>query len=300
MSSLYFVGAESWKKLYKLGHLTAKMPSIHWRLERERHGSLVSQSSFKLKSDCQCGEKFVDLKQYQERREKRQGEQPEVRRLCASCIQPVSGCYCTHIQRFDCQIQFVILIHPIEVRRRIATGRMSHLCLENSQLISGQDYSHNEVVNQLINDPKNHSVILYPGADSCNLTPLPQETRARLFPMDKKLTVFVIDGTWATAKKMMRQSENLRALPKICFFPERPSNFRVRKQPNEQCYSTIEAIHQTIELLGGSRGFATERRLHDNLLEVFAVMVERQLSHLQVSEEKNGSFNSRRERLNPA
>nr|BFD61075.1 hypothetical protein CKG001_31820 [Bdellovibrio sp. CKG001] len=223
-------------------------------------------------------------------------DQAVYRQHCPVCIQPLKGCYCPHIQRFDPHISFVILIHPIEMRRRIATGRMSYLCLENSYLISGQDYSDNELVNALICDSDRHCVILYPGPDSQNLSLMSEGQRTDLVPAGKKLTVFVIDGTWATAKKMMRESQNLKTLPQVCFSPTKPSSFRVRKQPADFCYSTIEAIHQTIEILGHSRGFKTARRQHDNLLEVFDLLVERQLDYLRMSEQKNGAYNSRQER----
>lgn len=204
-------------------------------------------------------------------------QEPQYRKLCFTCIQPEFGCYCSAIEKVDSKINFIILIHPIEVRRRIATGRMSHLCLENSQLIAGQDYSNHPQVNQLIADSTSHSVILYPGVNSINLTPLNISQRQELFPKGKRLNIFVIDGTWATAKKMVRQSENLRTLPRICFSPEKPSNFRVRKQPDPLYYSTIEAIHHTIELVGPTQGFAIGERQHDKLLKVFDLMVERQI-----------------------
>src|SRR5437868_14164259 len=104
--------------------------------------------------------------------------------------------------------------------------------------------------------------MLYPGMRSQNLTPLSQDERLDLFPQSKKLTIFVIDGTWATARRTVRQSQNLTNLPRICFSPVKPSTFRVRKQPNPACYSTIEAIHHTIELVGQSQGFDTTSREH--------------------------------------
>ncbi|CAE81015.1 tRNA-uridine aminocarboxypropyltransferase [Bdellovibrio bacteriovorus] len=234
----------------------------------------------------------MDLKQYQERKAQQQSNHLG-RPLCPSCLQPGKACYCHAIEKFDPQISFVILIHPIEVRRRIATGRMTSLCLESSHLISGQNFSENPQVNALIKDPGNHCVILYPGPDSSDLSLMNPLARRSLVPDGKRLTVFVIDGTWATAKKMMRESRNLHALPKICFSPEKPSGFRVRKQPKEFCYSTIEAVHQTIELLGGDLGLDLKPRPHDNLLEVFELMVERQLLHLRHAEEIHGPFNSR-------
>ena len=225
----------------------------------------------------------MNLTDYQKNREKQLSELPHFRTLCPSCLQPDFSCYCPHIQKFNPQIEFAILIHPIEVRRRIATGRMSHLCLENSHLISGQDYTHHEQVNSLIQNPKNQCFILYPGQKSVNLSDLESEIRNELFLADKKQVVFVIDGTWATARKMIRLSRNLHTLQRICFSPTTPSTFRVRKQPASHCYSTIEAIHHVIELLGPTCGFQTESRKHDRLLKVFDRMVERQLEFIRMN-----------------
>lgn len=239
----------------------------------------------------------MNLQEYQQKKELLAANLPKFRTICLKCNQPEFGCYCKKIKSFDPQISFVILIHPIEVKRRIATGRMSHLCLQNSYLIEGQDYSQNTLVQSLIDDPNYHSVILYPGKISTNLTLLDPVARRELFPNTKKLRIFVIDGTWATAKKMIRQSTNLHSLPRICFSSTLASNFRVRKQPKEGCYSTIEAIYHTIELLEEHKNLPTlNKKPQDNLLEVFNDMVERQLNFLHTSMKVTGVSNLRRYR----
>jgi DTW domain-containing protein len=200
-----------------------------------------------------------------------------MRELCRTCLQPDFSCYCVWLKPFDPKIRFVILIHPIEVRRRIATGRMAHLSLKNSRFIHGHNYSDNEQVNEILVDPKLHCVILYPGRTSVNLTHLCPVQRFELVPPGKELCVFVIDGTWSTARKMVHLSQNIKTLPRICFTPPTPSRFRVRKQPRGECYSTIEAIHHAIELLGPACGLSARTREHDSLLEVFDHMVERQI-----------------------
>lgn len=225
----------------------------------------------------------MNLAEYKIKRANLILESPKYRTICSTCAQPDFGCYCSHVHNFDSKISFVILIHPIEVKRRIATGRMSHLCLKNSHLIKGQNYTEDSLVNELIQDPEYHSVMLYPGVNSKNLSLMFEPEKKNLFPSNKKLRIFVLDGTWATAKKMIRQSENLKALPRICFSPAKPSNFRVRKQPSAHCYSTIEAIHHTIELIGESQDFAVHQREHDKLINVFDYMVERQLGFIRES-----------------
>lgn len=242
----------------------------------------------------------MNVEKYYEQRQRRQQESPQYRELCMTCIQPKFSCYCSYIQKFDAKIDFVILIHPIEVRRRIATGRMSHLVLKNSYLVMGQDYSQNAQVNQLLADPNRHCVILYPGRLSRNISGLTENERENLFPKHKRLTIFVVDGTWATARRTVRQSQNLHLLPRICFSPAKPSTFRVRKQPNPACYSTIEAIHHTIELIGATQGFETVGREHDKLLYVFDKMVELQLDFIKKSESKPGALRYRRDRKRSA
>ncbi len=209
------------------------------------------------------------------------------RAFCWNCRQPEAACYCASVRAFDPEIEFVILIHKIEARRRIATGRMSHLLLKGSHLIEGSDFNHHPLVNDLIARPDARAVVLYPGPTALNLSRTSVEDLRRLTltqPGEEKsrLIVFVIDGTWATARRTMRLSENLARLPRVCFDPVRKSAFQVRKQPADHCVSTLEAIHHTIELLGESQGFKTARREHDHMLEIFSMMVERQKTFVPV------------------
>lgn len=202
--------------------------------------------------------------------------------LCHNCFQPAFGCYCRFIRRFDPKMKFVILIHPVEHRRRIATGRMSYLCLENARILRGADFSKNEEVNSMIEDQTSECVVLYPGTNAVNLSAMAAEG-SPLLRTPGQLVVFVLDGTWSTAKKMLRVSPNLASLPQICFTGEHPSTFRVRQQPRQNCYSTIEAIHHVIELAGSLRGFETSSRKHDVLLSVFDRMVEHHLAFVELA-----------------
>ncbi len=237
----------------------------------------------------------MDIESFKLRRQQILQEAKVYRDLCVKCLQPTFGCYCEHIRSFDPKIKFIILMHPIEMKRRIATGRMSHLCLQNSELIVGQDYSENKRVNEIISSSHYDPVVLYPGPQSQNLSEMSFNQKSRIFAGDKKPVVFVVDGTWATARKMMAQSQNLKALPRLCFTPPGPSQFKVRKQPGVECYSTIEAIHHSVELLGEHVGFEMAGREHDSLIYVFNKMVERQLNFIRIAEENDGPHRYRRE-----
>lgn len=219
----------------------------------------------------------MDIETYRARREQAlKALEPKRRLRCLKCNHPDYGCYCAKVQSFDPKIKFAILIHPIEASRRIATGRMSHLILENSELIRGHNFTDNRHVNGLINDPANQCFILYPGYRSRNMSEMPKPVQ--IFDPSKQPVLFVIDGTWGTAKKMVNQSPNLFSLPRVAFTPTQASRFRVRKQPRPNFCSTIEAIHHAIEILGEGVGFNTMARTHDHLLNVFDGMVEAQLA----------------------
>ena len=163
-------------------------------------------------------------------------------------------------------------MHPAETKRAVATGRMAHRCLANSLIIEGAEFNDNQEVNALINDPKVYPVVLYPGAKSRDITHLSVQERRDIFPADREPVLFVIDGTWHQARKMLYRSTNLHQLPGILFTPSRLSGFKVRKQPRDQCFSTIEAIHELLTLL------STEKdRPQDILLTVFEKMVAQQV-----------------------
>lgn len=225
----------------------------------------------------------MNLATYLQQRHELATSHRSIRVLCVNCLQPEFACYCAHIRKFDPQIEFAILIHPLEFKRRIATGRMSHLCLEHSHLLMGCDFSQDIRVNTLLANPALHCAILYPGRGSANFTPMSYRERAAFFPSRKKLVIFVIDGTWNTARKMLRLSHNLHGLPRFCFSPQQPSHFRVRKQPKPECYSTIEAIHHTVELVGPGQGFDLATGQHNILLKVFGCLVEQQLEFMRRS-----------------
>ncbi len=209
----------------------------------------------------------MDLRQFRER--------------CHICFFWKQNCYCRHIKAFDPKIKFVILIQYREARKHIATGRLSHLCLKNSELIVGYNYTEDPRVNEIIADPHYFPMVLYPGKQATNLTQTPSTLWTESFPKNKVPVIFVIDGTWTNARKTMQRSRNLHQLPQICFDPPHPSNFRLRKQPQEFCFSTVEAIHHTIELMGPYFQFDATSRTHDHLLNVFDLMMDKQIEYMK-------------------
>ncbi len=171
---------------------------------------------------------------------------------CTKCLRSVKACFCATIEPFSTNTEFRILMHPKEARKqKVGTGRMANLCLQNCKIIIGADFQNNPEVNYLINSPDYHTVILYPGAASHNITQGPIK-----FDAKKKLMVLIIDGTWPCAKSMMRDSKNLHHLPRISFATNETSQFKIKHQPAKYCLSTIESI---FHLLNGLDKWNLER-----------------------------------------
>jgi DTW domain-containing protein YfiP len=141
--------------------------------------------------------------------------------------------------------KFVILMHPYEHKRvKANTGRLTHLCLADSELHLGIGFDEHEAVQALINDPRNFPVLLYPGRDSRDLSKgeLPVADLA-----GRRLVVFLLDATWRLVRPMFRTSLSLQRLPRIMFTNAAPSRYIIKRQPEPGCLSTLEATH---ELLG--------------------------------------------------
>lgn len=191
------------------------------------------------------------------------------RQICLRCLRPSVSCYCEQISAVTAPVLFVFLIHPLENRRPANTGRMAWLSLPGSQLIDGHDFSNDDRVNQLIASPANQCFVLYPGEEAVNIDESPNIAET-LTGGPKQTVIFVIDGTWSTSRKTMRLSDNLQALPRLCFQPQTPSEFAIRQQPHAWCYSTIEAVHHVLTRLCPAEQL-------ENFLTPFTWMVETQL-----------------------
>lgn len=169
--------------------------------------------------------------------------------------------------------RFVLLMHPKEFKHEKAnTGRLTHLCLANSEIIVGAEFeSHAELQTRLA-DPAYHSVLLYPGENACDLSgdaDLPHEFTNR------PLQVFILDATWSAARKMLRVSPVLQRLPRIMFHPSAPSRYRIKQQPQDGCLSTLESVHEL--LLALERRGLDQYPQPEQLLNVFQRMQDFQM-----------------------
>jgi DTW domain-containing protein YfiP len=194
---------------------------------------------------------------------------------CYRCRKPALTCYCASVRRVEAPMEVLILMHPLEARHPVGTGRMAHQCLPGSRLILGTHFDGDTRLAKVLADDSLHPLVLFPGPTAHDLSRLQPAARQALVPAGKRPLLIVIDGTWHCARKLLHRSPDLQRLPRICFTPSRASGFVVRRQPKALCFSTIEAIHEVLGLFDPA---PAGPRSYDGLLAAFDEMVQHQLS----------------------
>ncbi len=183
----------------------------------------------------------------------------EPRAICETCRRPQIVCYCRFVTKLETKTRVLILQHPREQKVPINTARIAALCLKESELHVGV---HWRDMNALA-DPNRPAALLYPGPGAIDV---------EKNPPDGPITLVVVDGTWWQAKKLVRANPELAALPRYAFRPPSPSDYRIRREPQDDYVSTIEALVHVLSVLENDR----DRFLQ--MLVPFRAMVDAQLS----------------------
>jgi DTW domain-containing protein YfiP len=167
------------------------------------------------------------------------------RPFCYRCRRPALTCVCAAITPIATRTHLVFLTHPKEYRKvRVGTGRLAHLSLERSEILVGIEFDQHPRVRALLGDASTDCRLVYPGPNGDNLSR--GEYRP---PPGSQPVFFLIDGTWAGAKSILRRSRLVRALPRVGFDVATPSAFSIKRQPRPECLCTLEAAHRCLTLL---------------------------------------------------
>lgn len=173
-------------------------------------------------------------------------------------------CLCASVQQVATRTKLLILQHPRERLHPFGTARLARLSLPSARIevpyagYSGSLCSEIEV-------PAD-AAILFPHAHAVDLETLPIAERPSL--------LVVLDGTWAHARRLYRDNPWLERLRHVRLHPRAPSNYRIRKEPQQDFVSTIEAIVQALQIL------EPENDRLGSLLTTFDTMIDRQLELL--------------------
>jgi DTW domain-containing protein YfiP len=196
------------------------------------------------------------------------------REECQRCAKPSRLCVCAALPQLANRTRIVVLQHPRERDHPLGTARFIELGLGASEVhvTRGLDASH--VASRL---PAGRTALLYPSPTSVLLDDLDPALRPE--------TLVVLDGTWPQARTLYRANPWLAELPHVRLAPAEPSRYRIRKEPNLMCVSTLEAT------LHALRALEPDLEGQGALLAAFDGMIDAQIA------EEEGSSSEPRKRL---
>jgi len=185
----------------------------------------------------------------------------KVRQRCYKCFRPISHCYCEAIPRIDNRTDVLILQHVGERSHPFNTARIVQQALCRCHLIA----EHNQRLGTHHLPIHPNAGLLYPRANAPSLTELSAAKRPG--------QLVIIDGTWHQAKTIVRDVPQLQHLPCYRLAPSSPGQYRIRREPDAQSLSTLEATVAALKSLEPDTAGL------DQLTSAFNMMVENQLQH---------------------
>lgn len=200
------------------------------------------------------------------------------RDVCWTCRRPKRVCWCDDLRPVDSRTHVVFIQHPRETKVPVSTCRMAHRSLPNSELHVALKAEGNARLEAICASPD--VAVLFPSEGATDVGALTTPPK----------TLIVVDGTWSNAKKVVEKCPLLSKLPRLSFQPEKPGNYRIRKEPEAHCLSTIEAVTYVLEKLEQAPGRFVP------MLNVFDAMVDRQLAFIQSTTDQNSRHKFSRQR----
>jgi DTW domain-containing protein YfiP len=185
--------------------------------------------------------------------------------VCLRCEKPQVACICAGITPVDNRTSVLVLQHPRERLHPIGTARLARLGLRNVRVEVAWDANQRE--EHAPTWLPEGTALLYPAKDARDLRELEPHERPR--------HLLVIDGTWNTAHTLYRDKTWLHALPHYRFLPSAPGRYRIRREPQADYVSTIEAIVEALHIL------EPETQGLPELLRAFDAMIDYQLAYIE-------------------
>lgn len=199
---------------------------------------------------------------------------------CYRCHKPALTCICNALPLVSNRTEVVVLQHPRERLHPIGTARFARLGLSRSSVHVAWNAGQRESEPPPWLAPR--TGLLYPAPDALELSQLPPAARPE--------RLLVLDGTWHTARTLYRDKLWLHALPHYRLAPEQPGRYRLRREPQHDYVSTIEAIVEALRIL------EPETPGLDALLRAFDTMIDQQID---LTRTRRGEKRSRKGRRPP-
>jgi DTW domain-containing protein YfiP len=179
------------------------------------------------------------------------------RASCTVCLRPQKTCICHLFLNIDNNIDVIILQHPTEVKQTKGTVTLLANSLQNCNVVVGEDFTNDEVLNHLLQQYKSGLYLLYPSDMATVISPLNNVDDAEyagkdVTPVIDSGTVkciILIDGTWKKSYKMYMLNTFLHAIPHLTLPESTEGNYQIRKTQKSNALSSLEACTYALMML---------------------------------------------------
>lgn len=201
---------------------------------------------------------------------------------CERCFKATELCVCEAISPQPTKLQVLILQHPQEPDHELGTGMLAHLVLPNSTLKIGLSWRNlNAALNSKAANASRWAVLyLGSGVKGTGSPEALQFVSSKGNPVDAPAEldgIVVLDGTWSQAKALWWRNAWLLKLRRVILNPKQRSLYKeLRKEPRQDCLSTIESLAELLTALGEKPAVSAE------LKAVFSKLLSQYRAHYPV------------------
>lgn len=158
---------------------------------------------------------------------------------CPQCRRPRVWCFCADLGHVENTTPVHVLQHPKEAKHPFNTVRLLNQILDRVDVVTSEGPC--EAAEDFRRRLPADTAILYPGPD----VPVLED----MAPTEHPSAIVLLDGTWSTAKKLLRFHPWLTELPRVQLRAATPGAYRIRKEPTPQHLSTLEAVADALAVL---------------------------------------------------
>ena len=151
-----------------------------------------------------------------------------------------------------------------EKQHPLNTAIIAKLGLKQSEIIRSNEANFDQQCEAII---KQQPLLIYPGEDSIPIETLLDESAIT----EKPRPILFLDGTWRKTRLLIHESPQIAQLQKISIKPKLRSRYKIRKAPNPDAISTLEAIVYVLSRL------EHEPDKYHSLLETMDIMINKQI-----------------------
>ena len=174
---------------------------------------------------------------------------------CEKCIKLHALCICPEIKSLETDLHVLILQHPQEPDEDLGSARLAHLSLKNSTLKIGLSWANLTKALGREAQPAKWTVLHLgsgiKGVPTTSNLQFVSKQGAPIDPPEALEGIVVLDGTWSQSKALWWRNPWLLKLKRSILMPQEKSLYReLRKEPRQECLSTIESISETLDALG--------------------------------------------------